>query len=170
MLRATDRLNVDLRLKENAAEKEKEKARKRGSKRRKKCEDEPEDNGFHFVAYAASHGHVWRMDGLEREPHSISGVGTDQVGASNDMGEIAESQAWQQAVSTDIKRQLEAEEVNQMEFSVMRLVPTSGPSVASLHEDQMKRQREDWAPFLQHLVLLHASKGDLRDRLKRIAS
>ena len=164
MSREIDRLNVDLRLKEDAVARETDK--KRTSKRRKTCKDE-EDQGFHFVAYTVSHGHVWRMDGFERKPHDIGGACYDHVGTEKNPGDFAGSQTWQQAVSLDIKRQLEAEEVNQMEFSVLRLVPSSGPSVAALHEDEMRRQREDWGPFLQHLVLLHASRGDLRDRLKQ---
>lgn len=71
-LRELDMMNVDLRLKEDAvAAKKKATKSKRRKKRKKPIPDEEEDSGFHFVAYVPARGHVWRMDGMEKQPKSL---------------------------------------------------------------------------------------------------
>ena len=55
-------LNADLQLKNDAS------ARK--AKSNKAAEDES-TAGFHFIAFVPIDGHVWILDGLERQPRNL---------------------------------------------------------------------------------------------------
>ena len=72
-------MNVDTRLREDAAEAVKKQRRleqesKRKSKKRRKrasFDREDEEPGFHFIAYVPAGGSIWRMDGMEVFPRKI---------------------------------------------------------------------------------------------------
>jgi ubiquitin carboxyl-terminal hydrolase L5 len=149
-----DRLNVELRLKQDyqAAMKAKKAAAstKRG-RRKRKTEEEivDQENGFHFVAYVPAGGCVWRMDGMEPFPRRI--------------GELGES--WVMAVLPEIQTTLGSAEGSGLEYSLLSL--TSVTDSASLEDDRrrMERVREDWNPFIATLMRLHANRGDLKEKM-----
>jgi ubiquitin carboxyl-terminal hydrolase L5 len=55
------------------AKKKKGGARKNQAKTKNKIEEEP---GFHFIAYVPINGHVWRLDGLQRQPVNLGMLGS----------------------------------------------------------------------------------------------
>lgn len=155
-----DRLIVDQSMKEDmqAAKPSQNRKRRKGRKRRRKflSIDDDEDIGFHFVAYVPSAGSVWKLDGLLDEPQILSAIGQDEV--------------WAQTASADIFQQMSAAAASGFEFSLMAIVktlPLAGlpqPEKAA-QLDQRQRMREDWAPFIEHMIRLHADKGDLAQML-----
>ena len=163
-----DKMNVDLRLQEDFnANVRKRKARGRSKRGRKKIADDDGENGFHFVAYTPACGRVWRMDGLERNAHSL---GTLSYLSGRQFRLIRAGcydsvHDWLPVVFSDIQTQLEAEAVNQMEFSLLRLVSNPETATRNPFEHQMRRYREDWGPFISHLLRFHAEKGDLEERM-----
>ena len=108
------------------------------------------------------------MDGLERYPHSLGIIfihvegpfGLIRAGIQNP------NQGWLPPVLSDIQKQLEAEEVNQLEFSLLRLVSNNEAAGQNPYEEEMRRYREDWGPFISHMIRLHAERGDLEERLR----
>ena len=56
-------LNADLCLKNAAAS--------RRRKNQSKSTDVEEESSFHFIAFVPIEGRVWKLDGLERQPHSL---------------------------------------------------------------------------------------------------
>lgn len=52
-----------------------------------------------------------------------------------------------------------------LEFSLLSLTALSESSSQKEEEEKMLRVREDWGPFIAHMVKLHAEKGDLKNRL-----
>lgn len=72
----TDKMYVDLRLKQDATAAAKKKAskaknsRKRPRRNRLEPEDD-EETGLHFTAYVPAGGHVWCMDGMEATPRDL---------------------------------------------------------------------------------------------------
>lgn len=59
--RKMDILNADLQLRWEAQSK----------KRSKNQESNDSDSGFHFIAFMPAMGHVWKFDGLERQPQAL---------------------------------------------------------------------------------------------------
>lgn len=59
--RKMDILNADLQLRWEAQSK----------KRSKSQESNDSDSGFHFIAFMPAMGHVWKFDGLERQPQAL---------------------------------------------------------------------------------------------------
>jgi ubiquitin carboxyl-terminal hydrolase L5 len=151
-----DKMNVDLRLKQDIALEEKRKkaaTSKRPRKKRKEDEDSFEDeSGFHFVAYVPAGGNVWRMDGLERLPRKLGPVGNGD--------------SWIAVVLPELQGQLESATTYALEYSLLSL--TAMTQATSLEADiaKMDRTREDWGPFLAQLVKIHAEKGTLRATLQ----
>ena len=159
-----DRMVVDLRLKQDSVAAEKEKKRKeaaakaaakakRPRKRAKIEEDSEEDEeaGFHFVAYVPAGGFVWRMDGMEPFPRKL---GRLSDGVDSIMMVLPELQStWESASSTSL------------EFSLLSLTALGESSSQKEDEEKMARVREDWGPFIAHMVRHHAEQGDLKNRL-----
>lgn len=156
-----DKMTVDLRLKGEAtaaARKKRAEAAAAKSKRprkpRKKVifeSDEEDENGFHFIAYVPAMGRVWQMDGMEALPRVL--------------GTIAEGDNWLTMVIPELQRQWQSAAANQLEFSLLSLSPTTNTSPLASDQLQMQRMREDWGPFIAHMVKLHAGKGDLKERM-----
>ncbi|EXJ95684.1 hypothetical protein A1O1_00807 [Capronia coronata CBS 617.96] len=150
-----DKMNVDFRLKHEfiAAEKKKKAAMsKRPRKRlREDYEYDDDENGFHFVAYVPAQGAIWRMDGMERLPRKI--------------GSLTKGDSWVAMVLPELQAQWETAATSALEFSLLALTAMTDSS--SLEEDRVKmeRAREDWGPFIAHLVRLHAEKDTLREEL-----
>lgn len=156
-----DRMVVDLRLKQDAIAYEKEQKKKAAaanSKRpRKKAKieedstDDEEDVGFHFVAYVPAGGFVWRMDGMEPLPRKV--------------GSLSDGVDWIMMVLPELQAKWESASNTSMEFSLLSLTALKDFSSVKADEEKMERVREDWGPFIAHMVKLHAEKGDLRDKL-----
>lgn len=150
-----DKMNVDLRLKQDfiAAEKKKKAQQsKRPRKKRKNIEEfDDEENGFHFVAYVPAEGYVWKMDGMEVYPRQV--------------GPLSGADSWVAMVLPELQAQWESASTNDLEFSLLSLTKMRDKS--SLEEDQsrMDRLREDWGPFFAQVIRIHAEKGTLKDLL-----
>ncbi|RVX74903.1 hypothetical protein B0A52_01180 [Exophiala mesophila] len=150
-----DRMVVDHRLKQDAQAAEKKKKAKASKKRKFEDDDEDfedEENGFHFVAYVPAGSYVWEMDGMELSPQKIGRLdpGTDWI-----MMTLPVLQAtWENATS------------KATEFSLLSLTSATASSDVEADRLKMGRAREDWGPFLAHLMRLHADKGDLKELLQ----
>ncbi len=150
-----DKMNVDLRLKQDVALAEKRKkaaTSKRPRKKRKDDEESLEDeSGFHFVAYVPANGHVWRMDGLERLPRELGSVG--------------EGDNWVAVVLPELQVQLESVTTYALEYSLLSLTAMTDTSGVKGEEAKMDRMRENWGPFLAQIIRIHAAKGSLNRSL-----
>ncbi|EXJ73275.1 uncharacterized protein A1O5_03035 [Cladophialophora psammophila CBS 110553] len=150
-----DKMNVDLRLKQDmaTAEKKKKAAMAKRPRKKLKAEDESEEDesGLHFVAYVPAGGVVWRMDGLERLPRKL--------------GTVDDGDSWIATVLPELQAQLESATTNSLEYSLLSL--TALNDAWGLEADKVKvdRAREDWGPFLAQMVRIHAEKGTLRQAL-----
>ncbi|KAJ9611605.1 hypothetical protein H2200_004789 [Cladophialophora chaetospira] len=151
-----DKMNVDLRLKQDfeLAEKKKKAAKlKRPRKKRKEDDDSFEDeSGFHFVAYVPANGVVWRMDGLERFPRKL--------------GSVDDGNSWIAVVLPELQAQLESATTYALEYSLLSLSTMTDVSSLEANRVKMGRTRENWGPFLAQLIKIHAEKGNLRDALQ----
>ncbi|KAK5049372.1 hypothetical protein LTR84_004301 [Exophiala bonariae] len=155
-----DQMVVDVRLKQDAVAHEKQKkkaAATANSKRpRKKAkieeeyEDDEDDAGFHFVAYVPVGGSVWRMDGMEPLPRKV--------------GEVSDGVDWIMMVLPELQATWESASNTSMEFSLLSLTVRTESSTMKADEEKMARVREDWGPFIAHMVKLHAEKGDLKQK------
>ncbi len=150
-----DKMNVDLRLKQDfaAAEKKKKAAQaKRPRKKRKREEEfEDEENGFHFVAYVPASGSVWRMDGMEALPRKL--------------GTLSEGDSWIAMVLPELQAQWESASTNDLEFSLLSLTALKDTLGLEADREKMERAREDWGPFIAEVVRIHAEKGNLKELL-----
>ncbi|KIV81872.1 hypothetical protein PV11_04022 [Exophiala sideris] len=150
-----DKMNVDLRLKQDfaAAAKEKQAARSKRSRKKRKQTDQYEDdeNGFHFVAYVPAGGSVWKMDGMEQFPR--------EVGLLEDGG------SWVAMVLPELQAQCETATASAFEFSLLSLTAAAATSNLDADREKMERVRENWGPFIAQMVRLHAEKGTLKDTL-----
>lgn len=76
-------------------------------------------------------------------------------------GQIEDDGNWLMQLVADIQVFFEAADANDTEFSLLSVnhEPGTGPSQA----DQLKatRLKEDWGPFIVHMLKLHAEKEDL---------
>jgi ubiquitin carboxyl-terminal hydrolase L5 len=63
-IRKIDMLNEDLHMKNEAA------PSKRGRKRSRNDWDE-DNSAFHFIAFVPIDGKLWKLDGLDRQPHNL---------------------------------------------------------------------------------------------------
>lgn len=157
-----DQLIVDVMLKDEANKaKQKAQAQARNPTRKRKrtnftkrrkykstLEDE-EENGFHFVAYVAANGSVWKLDGLRPQPVHV--------------GIIGEGQTWLNVTVQDVFPLLqEALDANQ-QCTMMSVTHSAGAHVMS--DEERTRKQDDWAPFIETLLRIHAERGDLNDML-----
>jgi ubiquitin carboxyl-terminal hydrolase L5 len=147
-----ERLNVDLRLRQDVAlaEKKKKAAMVQNPRKKRKVEEEIEDeNALHFVAYVPVAGAVWRMDGLESLPRRV--------------GTVEDGDSWTAVVLPELQTQLEAAS---MEYSLLSLTAVQDGATTEADKEKMTRRREDWGPFLAQMMTLHAEKDDLRQMLE----
>lgn len=167
-------MNVDLRLKDEvqaAARKSKNSRKKKFGNRKKKKRyvDDDDENGFHFVAYVPAQGHVWKLDGMEPHPEDMGRFSPDQNSltphANRVQGPVESEETWLFKIVGDLQEVLEGSEANEMEFSLLSLDHEPGSTKANLNEAEAARMREDWSPFITHMLRLHAEKGDLQDLL-----
>jgi len=135
------------------------KKRKRGGRapftqRKKKAAavDEDDENGFHFVAYVQAHSSVWKLDGMEAHPRLVGEVNTDLT--------------WLNVAAEDLLQKMqEALELGQ-ECSLMSVTKTNtSPSREEAQRLEKERKQEDWAPFIECMLRLHAERGDLQEML-----
>ncbi|KIX01136.1 uncharacterized protein Z518_10202 [Rhinocladiella mackenziei CBS 650.93] len=152
-----DKMNVDLRLKQDVAAAEKKKKAAMAKRPRKKLKEEEEeecgdgDNGFHFVAYVPAGGFIWRMDGMERLPRKL--------------GALSPEDNWVALVLPELQAQWETASTTALEFSLLSLTVMTDSSSLEADRIKMERVREDWGPFIAQMVRLHAEKGDLKGTL-----
>ena len=137
------------RRKKEAALAPKDRRRKR---RRVTMDNDYDENGFHFIAYAPALGSVWKMDGMEASPRKI--------------GDITEEDNWLFAAIDDLQRQMQSAKADDLEFSLLSLVRRTDTEDSTVEAANMQRAREDWGPFISHMVRLHAEKGDIRDLMQ----
>ncbi|KPI44606.1 Ubiquitin carboxyl-terminal hydrolase isozyme L5 [Cyphellophora attinorum] len=122
-----------------------------GKKKTITADDYEEENGFHFVAYAPCRGTLWKMDGLEVLPRKLK---------------EAENESWLWVAAADLQNQMQVAQASGFEFSLMSLVKKQD-NLGDLSEiENMRRTREDWGPFIAHMVNLHAEKGDIKELMK----
>ena len=137
--------------KQREAENPGTKGRKR--KRRKVTMDaDYEENGFHFIAYAPALGSVWKMDGMEASPRKI--------------GDIVENDGWLFAAIGDLQTQMHSASSSEHEFSLLSLVRRKEHADSSAEAEDMRLAREDWGPFISHMIRLHAGKGNIKEMMK----
>ncbi|OQV03432.1 hypothetical protein CLAIMM_08478 [Cladophialophora immunda] len=150
-----DKMNVDLRLKQDmtAAEKKKKAAQSKRPRKKVKAEDESDEDesGLHFVAYVPAGGVVWRMDGLERLPRKL--------------GVVDEGDSWIAMVLPELQAQLESVTTNSLEYSLLSLTALNDSWGLEADKLKVERAREDWGPFLAQMVRIHADKGTLKQTL-----
>lgn len=162
-----DKLNVDQLLKDDMVKWERKvraeqkadnvhrKKRRRVTMDRKRKKDNTEedysDNGFHFIAYAPCDESLWKMDGLEALPKKL---------------DSSETENWLFTAASDLQCQMQMAAASGFEFSLLALVKRHGGMDDANEAANMQRTREDWGPFLSHMVKLHAERGDIRDMMK----
>jgi hypothetical protein len=155
-----------------------------GPKRRKVVrnndDDDEEDydnteNGFHFIAYAPALGTVWKMDGMEREPRSLASTLSKNTPAARETTEEHSQQHdstdnWLFSAVSDLQQMMSAATADGFEFSLMALTKRSqeefDADVVAKEAENMRRAREDWGPFIAHMVSLHAEKGDIKELMR----
>lgn len=131
------------------------KKRKRGgrgfTKRRKPKEnlEDEDENGFHFVAYVSADENVWRLDGMQAAPTHV--------------GSIEEGQTWLNVTVQDILPLLQEALSADQQCTMMSVSMSEGTAIIS-NEEKTKKQ-EDWAPFIETLIRIHAERGDLNTML-----
>jgi ubiquitin carboxyl-terminal hydrolase L5 len=154
-----------------------------GPKRRKVVRDGNEDeddyniteNGFHFIAYAPALGSVWKMDGMERAPRSLASTqdestsaGTAGNGEHHQKGDSTDN--WLLSAISDLQQMMSEATADGFEFSLMALTKRTqddfDANVVAQEAEMMRRAREDWGPFIAHMVHLHAEKGDLKEMIR----
>ena len=62
LTRKMDMLNADLQMKNDVAD---------SKKRKRKAQDDEASAAFHFIAFVPVDGKIWKLDGLERQPHKV---------------------------------------------------------------------------------------------------
>ncbi len=111
-------------------------------------EEEDSELGFHFTAYIPSHNHLWRMDGLQRQPESL--------------GTLSDTSNWLDMAVAELSAQWVNAAENNIEFSLLSLVAAREDEAGSMEEtEQAGRMREDWGPALAELVRGIAESGRL---------
>jgi hypothetical protein len=66
----------------------------------------------------------------------------------------------------DIQAQMEDPEASAMEFSCLSVIHGPDMQVTVADEAKVQRMREDWSPFIAHMLRLHAEKGDIETLLE----
>lgn len=151
-------MSVDVSLKEDVLKHERKQneslvPKEKRRKRRKLTRDiDNDENGFHFIAYAPALGAVWKMDGMETSPRKI--------------GDIPEGGDWLFAAIEDLQNQMQSAQADDLEFSLLSLVRRTDTEDSITEATEMQQAREDWGPFISHMVRLHAEKGDIRDLMQ----
>jgi predicted cupin superfamily sugar epimerase len=106
---------------------------------------EDTENGFHFIAYIPAQNHLWRMDGLRREPESL--------------GTLSDKGNWLDMAVAELSAQWQSAAENNIEFSLLSLVAASEDEAARAKENvKACRMREDWGPALAELVRIVAER------------
>lgn len=106
---------------------------------------EDTENGFHFIAYIPAQNHLWRMDGLRREPESL--------------GTLSDKGNWLDMAVAELSAQWQSAAENNIEFSLLSLVAASDDEAARAKENvKAGRMREDWGPALAELVRIVAER------------
>ena len=175
-----DRMIVDLLVKEDAQKWKQRKAqqartatqqgqsaakkRKKGghapfTRRRKKAAavDEEDENGFHFVAYLEAHNAVWKLDGMQAHPRLVGPIPTDHT--------------WLNVAAEDLLQKMQEALSSGQECSLMSVTKTDiAPSLDDTQKEAQRleqvRKQEDWAPFIECMLRIHAEKGDLQEMLR----
>ncbi|KAK5072780.1 hypothetical protein LTR64_000813 [Lithohypha guttulata] len=118
--------------------------------------DEEDEAGFHFVAYLSHQGVVWKMDGMQSRPTCL--------------GYPTPEQTWLNAAATDLIPRMQEAFNSGQNCSLMSLTRTSDRGTSTEQQIQARkleseRRQEDWAPFIEHVLRLHAERGDLQEML-----
>lgn len=152
-------MSVDVSLKEDALKHERRRkeaalAPKSGRRKRRRIitDSDYDENGFHFIAYAPALGAVWKMDGMESSPRKL--------------GDIEDGASWLFAAIDNLQSQMQSAQADDLEFSLLSLVRRTDTEDSTAEAADMQRAREDWGPFISHMVRLHAEKGDIRDLMQ----
>lgn len=171
-----DRMIVDVLLKEDAQKWKHRKAaqarlvaqgdgelakkRKRGGRapfthRRKKTAavEDDDENGFHFVAYLQAHNSVWKLDGMQPHPRLVGGIASDLT--------------WLNIAADDLLQKMQEALESGQECSLMSVTKLNpSPSQDQAQKLDKERKQDDWAPFIECMLRLHAEKGDLQEMLR----
>ena len=109
-----------------------------------------QDNGFHFIAYAPCGDALWKMDGLEPLPKRMN---------------TGDNENWLYTAAADLQDHTQQAAASGFEFSLLSLVKRDDNLSAVANADDMRCAREDWGPFISHMVQLHAEKGDIKEMI-----
>lgn len=140
---------------EGATKKRKRGGRASFTQRRKKAAavDEDDENGFHFVAYVEAHNSVWKLDGMQAHPRLVGWVESDLT--------------WLNIAAEDLLQKMQEALQSGQECSLMSVTKTNtSPSQEEAQKLERERKQEDWAPFIECMLRLHAEKGDLQEMLR----
>ncbi|KAI9680777.1 MAG: hypothetical protein M1817_004217 [Caeruleum heppii] len=102
--RKMDMLNADLHLKNEATASKKQQGQKKSAAKNVEGDDSA---GFHFIAFLPVDGDVWKLDGLDRQPHRLGPIG---------------DQLWLQLARPDIEEKMAQYEGDQIQFGLLALV------------------------------------------------
>ena len=111
-------LNADLHMKNEVTTKKQSK--------KSKSANADEDAGFHFIAYVPVEDHVWKLDGLERQPQRLGMRGFDRFSFATFTNGLFEgsikSENWIRNAKPDIEARMAEYEEDQIEFAILSLV------------------------------------------------
>lgn len=107
--RKMDMLNIDLGLQNRYDDRRKPKAKPAVKKTKTVIEDDSvdEEAAFHFIAYVPIEGHVWKLDGLDRQPQKLGSYG---------------SKDWLSAVRPNLEDRMAQYMEGQIQFVLLSLV------------------------------------------------
>ena len=60
---------------------------------------------------------------------------------------------------------MEDPEASAMEFSCLSVAHEMQQNISNFEETRIQRMKEDWSPFIAHMLELHAEKGDIESLL-----
>ena len=82
------------------------------------------------------------------------------------MGDITAGTTWLDLVSAIMMQQIEDAILANYDVSLMKVTKTNvTPVQEEAARPERERKQEDWAPFIEHMLRLHAEKGDLAQKL-----
>lgn len=124
-------------------------------------DDDDEENGYHFVAYVEHGGCLWQLDGTEKHPQKL--------------GKVPDTSTWRSLAAEHITAQtIEAREQGSdySLMSVTRQTRVASDDLVTKQEQRgeqytshRERRQDDWAPFIECLLRIHAERGDLNTML-----
>jgi len=86
------------------------------------------------------------------------------------VGPIRPDQTWLNVAADDLFQKMQEAYNSGQECSLMSVAKTDTPSSQDEEQKEVRRlekerKQEDWAPFIECMLRLHAEKGDLQEML-----